>query len=86
MLRISGLAIGDSVHVSDLKIENVEIHGSPEATIVAVVPPAVEKVETPAEGEETAAAEPEVIAKGKKDEEEAARRNSFSINELSMSN
>ena len=63
--------IGDSIHVGDLKIENVEIHGAPGATIVAVVPPAVEKVET-AEGE-TATAEPEVIAKGKKDEEEDAK-------------
>ncbi len=70
-VEISGLMIGDSIHVGDLKIENVEIHGAPGATIVAVVPPAVEKVETP-EGE-TAAAEPEVIAKGKKDEEEDAK-------------
>lgn len=67
---ISGLAIGDAVHIGDLKIENVEIFGTETATIVAVVPPAVEKVETPAaEGEAAAATEPEVIAKGKKDEE-----------------
>lgn len=70
-VEIGALMIGDSIHVGDLKIENVEIHGAPGATIVAVVPPAVEKVETP-EGE-TAAAEPEVIAKGKKDEEEDAK-------------
>ncbi|MEO8512036.1 MAG: 50S ribosomal protein L25 [Ignavibacteria bacterium] len=68
-VEIAGLSIGDSIHVGDLKIENVEIHGAAGATIVAVVPPAVEKVETP-EGEAAAAAEPEVIAKGKKDEEE----------------
>ncbi|MCC6865299.1 MAG: 50S ribosomal protein L25 [Ignavibacteria bacterium] len=70
-VEISALAIGDAVHVGDIKIDNVEIHGIPTATIVAVVPPAIEKVETPAaEGEETAeTAEPEVIAKGKKDEE-----------------
>ncbi|HWA05109.1 MAG TPA: 50S ribosomal protein L25, partial [Ignavibacteria bacterium] len=70
-VEISSLGIGDAVHIGDLKIENVEIHGTPTATIVAVVPPAVEKVETPAgEGEAAeGAAEPEVIAKGKKDEE-----------------
>lgn len=72
-VEIAGLSIGDSIHVGDLKIENVEIHGAAGATIVAVVPPAVEKVETP-EGEAgAAAAEPEVIAKGKKDEEEDAK-------------
>lgn len=72
-VEISALSIGDSIHVGDLKIENVEIHGSPDATIVAVVPPAVEKVETPEGEAATAAAEPEVIAKGKKDEEEEAK-------------
>jgi large subunit ribosomal protein L25 len=73
-VEISALSIGDSIHVSDLKIDNVEIHGAPGATIVAVVPPAVEKVETP-EGEAgAAAAEPEVIAKGKKDEEEEEKK------------
>lgn len=66
---ISALAIGDAVHIGDLKIDNVEIFGTLSATIVAVVPPAVEKVETPAEGEAAASEEPEVISKGKKDEE-----------------
>ena len=72
-VEITALAIGGSIHISDLKIDNVEIHGAKSATIVAVVPPAVEKVETP-EGEATAAAEPEVIAKGKKDEEEDEKK------------
>jgi large subunit ribosomal protein L25 len=67
-VEIAALAIGDSIHVGDLKIENVEIHGAADAIIVAVVPPAVEKVEGAVEGE-AAAAEPEVITKGKKDEE-----------------
>jgi large subunit ribosomal protein L25 len=73
---ISQLSIGNSVHISDIKIDNVEILFSPEASIVAVVPPAVEKVETPAEGEAAAetAAEPEVIAKGKKEEEEGEEK------------
>lgn len=69
-VEIGALGIGDAIHIGDLKIENVEIHGTPTSTIVAVVPPTVEKAETPgAEGEAAASAEPEVISKGKKDEE-----------------
>ncbi len=67
-VEIAALGIGDSIHIGDLKLENVEIHGSPDQIIVAVVPPAVEKAEGAAEGE-AATAEPEVITKGKKDEE-----------------
>jgi len=70
---ISALTIGDAVHISDLKHENYELLGSPDSTIVSLVPPTVEKVETPAgeavAGEETAS-EPEVISKGKKEEDE----------------
>lgn len=77
-VNIESLMIGDSIHVSDLEHKDYEILDSPDATIVAVVPPAVEKVETPAEGEEGAViaegeeapAEPEVISKGKKEEDE----------------
>ncbi len=69
---IAALAIGGSIHIGDINIDNVEIYGAKGATIVAVVPPAVEKVETP-EGE-TAIAEPEVIAKGKKDEEDEEKK------------
>jgi large subunit ribosomal protein L25 len=69
-IDISSLQIGDSVQIKDIILKNFEILDNPEATIVSVVPPAVEKVETPVvEGEE--AAEPEVITKGKKDEDEA---------------
>jgi len=63
--------------VGDLEHKDFEILDSPDATIVAVVPPVIEKVETPAEGAEVktpaegeAPAEPEVISKGKKEEEE----------------
>ena len=72
-INIESLKIGDSIHVSDITLVNFEILDNPDSTIVSVVPPAVEKVETPetaaVEGAE-AVAEPEVIAKGKKDEEE----------------
>jgi large subunit ribosomal protein L25 len=76
-VQIENLKIGDAFHVSDLNLENVEILFSPEATIVAVVPPAVEKAPEAvegaegAEGEAEGSAEPEVISKGKKDEDEA---------------
>jgi large subunit ribosomal protein L25 len=72
-VNIENLKIGDSVHVSEIQQVNFEILDSPDTTIVAVVPPVIEKepevvVEgEAAEGEE--AAEPEVIAKGKKEEE-----------------
>lgn len=71
-VHIEELKIGDAIHVSDIQIENVEILDSAGATIVSVVPPAVEVVETPVvEGEAAAeSAEPEVITKGKKDEDE----------------
>jgi large subunit ribosomal protein L25 len=78
-VNIESLMIGDSIHVSELEHKDYEILDSTDAIIVAVVPPAVEKVETPVEGEEGAAvavegeeapAEPEVISKGKKEETE----------------
>jgi large subunit ribosomal protein L25 len=67
-INIESLKIGDSIHVGDIEAKNFEILDNADTTIVAVVPPAVEKAETPAEGEATTA-EPEVITKGKKEEE-----------------
>lgn len=65
---ISGLYIGDSLHAEDLKLpEGVRLAMDPKETIVAVVPPEdVEKLATEAEA---TPAEPEVIKKGKKEEE-----------------
>jgi large subunit ribosomal protein L25 len=68
---VSHLNIGDSIHVRDLSVPNVTVLSDPDATIATVVPPTVieekpaEEVAVVAEG-----AEPEVIAKGKKEEEE----------------
>jgi large subunit ribosomal protein L25 len=71
---VSALNIGDSIHLRDLTVPNVEILTDLDSTIATVVPPTVME-EKPAEevaGEAaTAAAEPEVIAKGKKEEEGA---------------
>jgi len=62
---VSGLKVGDAIHISDLKIEGGEIHGEPEAVVAHVITlkepelepqveagaePAVEGTETPAEG------------------------------------
>ena len=67
---VSHLNIGDSAHVRDLVVPNVVILTDAGATIATVVPPTVME-EKPAEEAAVAeaAAEPEVIARGKKDEE-----------------
>ncbi len=75
VLDISDLGMNDSIHVRDIKIENVRVIDNAASAVVAVVPPTVVKEEvaavpgvTPdaAAAVATAAAEPEVIAKGKK--------------------
>jgi large subunit ribosomal protein L25 len=47
---VSKLEIGDSIHVSDLSIEDVEIETDPSRTIVAIAAPTVEPVEEVDEG------------------------------------
>ncbi len=71
---VSALNIGDSIHVRDLSIPEVTILSDPDATVVTVVPPTVmeEKPAEVVEGAEPGAGEPEVITKGKKEEEGAA--------------
>jgi len=64
---VSGLGVHEVMHVSDLKVaENVEILTDPETAIATVAVVREEQVEPVVE--ETTA-EPEVIGKGKKDEE-----------------
>jgi large subunit ribosomal protein L25 len=72
-LNVADLGMNDSIHIRDIKIENVKVLDNESAAVVAVVPPTVIKEETPAAGAApeaaaaaTATAEPEVIAKGKK--------------------
>jgi large subunit ribosomal protein L25 len=70
-VNISDLAIGDSIHVSVVKLENVEILEDEDTTIVSVVPPTVLKEPTPEEAAtEEEPAEPELVGKGKKEAEE----------------
>ncbi len=69
---ISSLEIGQSVHVGDLKLgEGIKVLTESDEVIVNVVAPAVEEV-APAEVAAVAPEmkEPEVIKKGKKEEEE----------------
>jgi large subunit ribosomal protein L25 len=67
---ISGLNIGDSIKVSDIKIEGIEIMNDEGASIVSVVPPTLEEVKPEEAAAAEAPAEPEVISKGKKEETE----------------
>src|SRR5882672_7836943 len=61
---VSALQIGDTLHVSDIKAERVEIKTEADRAIAAVVPPTILEEVKPAE--EAAPAEPELIAKEKK--------------------
>jgi large subunit ribosomal protein L25 len=73
-VEVSDLRIGDSIHVSDLKFENVEILNPADTIVVAVTMPKIEKepevVDEEAEITDVEAAEPEVIGKGKEDSDE----------------
>jgi large subunit ribosomal protein L25 len=65
---ISALEFNDSITVSDLSLgEDFKIVTDPETVIVTIAPPLLMEEE---EGEEEEVAEPEVIQKGKKPEEE----------------
>jgi len=65
-VEVSGLNIGDSLHVSDLKADRVTIKTEADRAIAAVVPPTILEEVKPAE--EAAPAEPELV-KEKKEEE-----------------
>lgn len=69
-IDITNLGLGDSVHVGDLKMENVKFLQNEDVQLVAVTVPraAQETTATDETGEERT--EPEVISKGKAAEEE----------------
>lgn len=67
-ISIANLKIGSSIHVADVKVENVEILHAEDAVIVGVVPP---KVVKEAEAGAEAPKEPEIVGKGKEKSEEA---------------
>jgi large subunit ribosomal protein L25 len=66
-LEVSHLDIGDSIHVSDIQLPDVEILTDLDRAVVAVLAPTVIEVEEVAEEAPT---EPEVIGRGKEAEEE----------------
>jgi large subunit ribosomal protein L25 len=71
---VTNMVIGDSVHVSDLKLpEGVEVQDDPESSVAVLAAPRAVIEETAAAPEAAAegavAAEPEVIGRGKEDEE-----------------
>lgn len=69
-LDISNLEIGQSLHVGDIKLEEgIKVLTDPHEVIVNVVAPVVEEVAAPAEAITPEMVEPEVIKKGKKEEE-----------------
>ncbi len=70
-IDISGLEIGQSFHVRDLKLEEgIKVLTDPGEVIVNIIAPLVEEVAPVAEVAAPEVAEPEVIKKGKKEEEE----------------
>jgi len=68
----SGLEIGQALHVRDLKLgEDIRIITDPGEVIVNVIAPLVEVAAPVEEAAPAEAAEPEVVKKGKKEEEKA---------------
>jgi large subunit ribosomal protein L25 len=58
---VSGLNVGEAIHVSDLKVgEGIEIHEDPETVVATII--VVQEVELEAQTE--AAGEPEVVGEG----------------------
>ena len=68
----SGLEIGQALHVRDLKLgEDIRVITDPGEVIVNVIAPLVEAAAPAEEAAPAEAAEPEVVKKGKKEEEKA---------------
>jgi len=68
-VEISELGIGDSIFVKDLEFENIKFITPEDAVIVSVTAPKAEVEETTEDVTEEGTAEPEVISKGKSEEE-----------------
>ncbi|MFQ5703977.1 MAG: 50S ribosomal protein L25 [Gemmatimonadales bacterium] len=68
---VTGLSVGNSIHVRDLVVENAEVLENPDRTVCTVVPPKVEAEPTVVVEEELEEeAEPELIRKPKAEGEE----------------
>jgi large subunit ribosomal protein L25 len=72
VVDVSQLKLGDSIHIGDLQIEEVEFIDPKESLIVQVTHPKIKEEAAPVaeEGIAEEPTEPEVIAKGKAEEKE----------------
>ncbi len=68
-VNVGELDINDFVHVSSIDIPGITILETSSSAVVGVMPPTLVKEEVAPVTEEVAAAEPEVVGKGKKTEE-----------------
>jgi large subunit ribosomal protein L25 len=71
-IDVSDLDIGDSIHVNEIQLPDVEILTELDRAVVAVLAPTVVEVEE--EAAEEAILEPEVIGRGKEEDEEGRPR------------
>ena len=77
-IDVTELNIGDSIYIKDLEFENITILNNEESNVVSVVAPRVEEeeevetdeIDADADADADETAEPEVIAKGKSEEED----------------
>jgi large subunit ribosomal protein L25 len=69
---VSHLDIGDSIHVNEIQLPDVEVLTELDRAVVAVLAPTVVEVEE--EAAEEAILEPEVIGRGKEEDEEGRPR------------
>lgn len=68
-VQVDDLRIGDAIHVSEVELpDGVEVLTDPEQVVISVNPPAMEEEEEEVLGEEVSD-EPELIKKGKKEED-----------------
>lgn len=68
-INVADLEMNRSVHVRDLAIENVTILENMDAAVVGVIPPTIVKEPEPTAAPVEEPTEPEVVGKGKKEEE-----------------
>jgi large subunit ribosomal protein L25 len=68
-IDVSELGIGDAIYVKDLELEDIKFLNNDESIIVSVVPPKAEEVEEDEDADSDAPVQPEVISKGKTEEE-----------------
>jgi large subunit ribosomal protein L25 len=68
---ISGLEIGDSVHVSQIAVpENVEVLEDPDRTVCSLLPPTVSAVAEDEEAEEATPGQPELVRRREEADED----------------